>query len=104
MRAAGNPLVLQASRDEAVGTIGNLSRNKFIGPGIANTDASLQKNIFWPGNEHRYIQLRVDAFNLFNNLNMDGSTISTNFTSTNFGQVQKALGSRTLDIQARFSF
>ena len=85
-----------------------VSRNSLNGPGFKNIDASIAKGFHLPGmpvlGENGNIEFRVDAFNLFNNLNLDGGSIVTNFTSSNFGQVQSALGSRTLDIQARFSF
>jgi hypothetical protein len=42
--------------------------------------------------------------NVFNLLNIDPSTISTNIGSSNLGQASGALGSRTIDFQARFSF
>jgi hypothetical protein len=50
------------------------------------------------------LEIRADAFNLFNKLNLNPTSISTNITSTNFGQDTAALGSRTVSFQARFSF
>jgi hypothetical protein len=55
----------------------------------------------------------VDAFNLFNKLNLNGidnnlGTINTDGTvssvNTDFGVAGGALGSRTVQLQARFSF
>ena len=46
------------------GQIGNAGRNTVRGPGFARTDLSLFKNIALP--RQQQIQLRVEAFNLFN--------------------------------------
>jgi hypothetical protein len=37
-------------------------------------------------------------------LNISPSSIATNIQSSNLGQASAALGSRTVDFQARFSF
>jgi hypothetical protein len=42
--------------------------------------------------------------NVFNLLNINPSDISTNIANSNLGQASGALGSRIIDIQARFSF
>ncbi len=87
-----------------------IARNSFDGPGYKDVDASIAKGFGLPkmsvlGDKAR-IEFRADAFNLFNNLNIDGtnSSLTTNITSSNFGQAARALGSRLVDIQARFSF
>jgi hypothetical protein len=49
------------------GTFGNLSRNKFYGPGFSDVDLSVFKNI--PIRERLKIQLRAEMFNLFNRVN-----------------------------------
>ena len=54
--------------------------------------------------EHANIELKANAINVFNILNIDPSTISTNIANSNLGQASGALGSRTIDVQARFSF
>jgi hypothetical protein len=46
---------------------GNLPRNAIIGPGFANTDLSVIKNIRLRGTAR--LQLRMEAFNLFNRAN-----------------------------------
>jgi len=57
----------------APGTIGNLSRNKFYGPGFADVDFSVFKNI--PITERLKIQLRAEMYNLTNRINLaQGST------------------------------
>jgi hypothetical protein len=53
--------------------------------------------------EHAALEFRVDAFNLFNFQELAG-TPTTSITSTTFGESTGALGSRTVELQARFSF
>jgi hypothetical protein len=48
------------------------------------------------------INLRVDAYNLFNLTNLSSPT--TSIVSGTFGQSQGALAGRIVEMQARFSF
>jgi len=48
--------------------IGNLGRNAFVGPGFADVDLSVIKNI--PIKERLKLQLRAEMFNLFNRINL----------------------------------
>ena len=50
--------------------LGNLSRNKFYGPGYSAVDLTVFKNI--PIRERLKLQLRMDLFNLFNRINLSG--------------------------------
>ncbi len=52
----------------ATGSIGNLARNRFYGPGFADVDFSIFKNI--PLREHLKIQLRAEMYNLTNRINL----------------------------------
>jgi hypothetical protein len=89
-------------------------RNFLTGPGYRNVDATLTKS-FGLGRikgmgEGTAIEVRADAFNVFNNLNFkpggatNGGGIADNITAPNFGQDATALGSRTITLQARFHF
>ena len=51
------------------GFYGNLGRNTVIGPGLANFDFSLVKNISFK--ETKSVQFRAEAFNLFNRANFN---------------------------------
>jgi len=51
---------------QPAGTFGNLGRNTLIGPGLANVDLAATKNI---GIGRSTVQLRVEAFNVFNHPN-----------------------------------
>lgn len=83
-------------------------RNSFDGPGYQDVDATITKSFgFHPGRyigEHASLEVRADAFNLFNNINLNASSISNNFQTSNFGQAGSALAGRTVNLQARFSF
>jgi len=80
-------------------------RNFLTGPGYRDVDATVSKLFGLPRlREGAGIEVRADAFNLFNNLNFNPSSVSNNIQSPNFGQAGSALGSRTVTLQARFNF
>jgi hypothetical protein len=54
--------------------------------------------------ENANLEIRMDAFNIFNILNLNPSNVGNNVSGTNFGVDQVALGGRTISFQARFSF
>lgn len=85
-----------------------LGRNAFVGPTYRDVDASLTKAFGLPKlpvlGENARFELRADAFNLFNILNLDPGSVNGNVDSGSFGQDTNALGGRTVTIQARFSF
>lgn len=85
-----------------------IARNSFNGPGYRDVDFTMTKGFGLPKlpylGDNAKFEIRMDAYNLFNLLNFDPGSISSNITSTNFGQASSALGSRTIDLQARFSF
>ncbi len=47
-------------------TFGNAGRNILLGPGTANFDLSLLKNIQFSADQSRYLQFRAEFFNAFN--------------------------------------
>lgn len=92
-----------------------VSRNTFTGPGYMDVDATLTKNFLLPKmrvlGEGAGLEIRADAFNLFNETNLNQGAIVTNIASQNFGQVvsgtngqQAALVGRIVNLQVRFSF
>jgi len=85
-----------------------VARNSLTGPGYRDLDGTLSKAFGLPKmpvlGENAKFEIRADAFNLFNNLNFDPTSITNDITLVNFGQAQRALGSRTVSLQARFSF
>ena len=84
-----------------------MARNSFTGPSYQDINVSLAKAFGIPParviGEHAALEFRVDAYNLFNFQELAG-TPTTNITSTTFGQNSGALGSRTVELQSRFSF
>ncbi len=82
-----------------------IGRNSLPGPHYRDLDATVSKTFGMPRlHEGAGLQVRGDAFNLFNNLNFNPSSISNSITTTNFGQAQSALGGRTVTLQANFNF
>jgi hypothetical protein len=65
---------------------GDLSRNKFYGPGFADVDVSVIKNI--PISERFKLQVRAEMFNVFNRINLatgGGSVGSSGFVTDTIG-------------------
>jgi hypothetical protein len=95
-----------------------IQRNSLNGPGYNDLDASLSKGFGLPNNrilgEGARLEIRADVYNLFNKLNLNVQQIDNNLGSvapdgtvspnSDFGVIRQALGSRTIQLQARFSF
>jgi hypothetical protein len=83
-------------------------RNSLNLPGYKSVDLTLAKAFGLPKarvlRENARIEFRVDAYNLFNNLNLDPNRISNNIGSSNFGTISAALAGRVITLGARFSF
>jgi hypothetical protein len=80
--------------------LGTETRNAIRGPGFAQTDLSLFKNInLGQGNT---IQLRVEGFNIFNqtHFNQPVATIG----STTFGQITSAQDGRVVQLGIKYLF
>lgn len=91
-----------------------VARNSLTGPGYKDVDMTLTKTFGLPKipalGENAGFEFRIDAFNLFNNLNFkpsgraNGGSIVDNVANSNFGQAQNALAARVVTMQVRFSF
>ena len=85
-----------------------LDRNTFPGPGYRDVDLTIAKAFGLPSmrvlGENAKIEIKANMLNVFNLLNINPSSLSTNIQSSNLGQAGGALGSRTIDFQARFNF
>ena len=88
----------------APGTFANQERNAFRGPGYWNVDLSLFKNFSVPSFNGRAstVQVRLEAFNAFNNVNFFNPNGTTN--SGNFGRVTGARGMRVIQLGAKWMF
>jgi hypothetical protein len=82
------------------GTDGNLGRNVYRGPGFAETDLSLAK-LFKIG-ERMTCQVRLDAFNAFNRVNLNNPV--SDLSNSNFGRSTAADVPRTLQAKIRLEF
>jgi hypothetical protein len=88
-----------------------VKRNSLPGPRYNDVDATISKTFGMPKlREGSGLEVRADAFNLFNHLNFkpggqsNGGGIVDNIASPNFGQAQSALGARVITLQASFNF
>jgi hypothetical protein len=97
-----------------------IHRNSLTGPGYNDIDLSLAKGFGLPHikglGENAKFEVRADIYNFFNKLNINGSSIDGFLGSVNpngtlngspnsdFGVAGSALGARTIQLQARFSF
>jgi hypothetical protein len=68
-----------------VAHFGNLPRNAIIGPGFANTDLSIIKNVTLAGSARA--QLRLEVFNLFNQANLGQPGRIATVASTSLGVI-----------------
>jgi hypothetical protein len=85
-----------------------LIRNSFPGPRYKDIDLTIAKAFGLPKmpvlGENAKIEFKADMLNLFNILNINPGSLSTNIQNSNLGQAGNALGSRTIDMQVRFNF
>ncbi len=85
---------------EDAGEFGSAGRNTIRGPRFWSTDLSLFKNI--PIADSHRLQVRVEAFNAFNQTNFD--TIVTNVGSPIFGTVTGAREGRIVQLGLKYVF
>ena len=85
---------------EQVGQFGNSRRRFFHGPGLNNWDMTLAK--VTKITERKELELRLEAFNLFNHAQFFNPNGGIN--SSSFGMVTAARDPRILQLGARFSF
>lgn len=88
-----------------------IGRNSFRGPNFFSTDISAQKHFglpnFWIFGENTGLDIRANAYNVFNQLNHSPflyNQPSTLLNEGNFGRSTSALLGRIVEFQARFSF
>lgn len=84
----------------ALGQSGTLGRNTFRGPRFMSLDLSLARS--FAVREGKQIQLRVEAFNALNNVNL--YLPNADLSLGNFGKSTQAFDARTLQVGARFIF
>jgi hypothetical protein len=83
-----------------MGTQGNELRNRFSGPGYANTDLSVLKS--FPIRELAHFEFRVDMFNLLNRVNL--TSFQSDLSNGNFGKATTAFNARYFQFAGRLTF
>ena len=81
-------------------TYGTFGRNALRGPGAFNTNLSLSK--IFRFHERVDVELRADAFNLFNNVEF--SNPDTNIGDPSFGQVSNTADPRIIQVALHVKF
>jgi hypothetical protein len=85
----------------APGTLGNFRRNSLRGPGYWAVDAAVSRLV--PVGGRRVVELRVEAFNVFNTSNW--GLPETNFGSGTFGSITSMAGTpRIMQFGVRYMF
>jgi len=86
----------------ASGTEGKQKLGQFRNPGYADTDFTVKKSTALT--ERFNLELRLDIFNIFNRVNLNG--VNTNFgdTSASFGTTSSNMPPRNMQVAARFTF
>jgi hypothetical protein len=102
-------LNLAAFSDPVTGTFGNLGRNTERGPYFVQVDASLFKNVPLAGTQK--VQLRVEAYNFINRLQLPAAPNANFLAPGSFGQFFNTFGrtegfgtSRQIQFAVRFLF
>ena len=90
----------KSSRVTSCGTFGNTGRDILRGPGSANFDWSLFKNI--PIAESRYVQFRAEFFNLANHPALGSRSIRSR--TLNSGKILSAGSPRIIQLAAKLVF
>jgi len=84
-----------------VGQFGNVGRNTIPGPDLITVNAAFGRS-FQFGDTRRRLELRVEANNVLNQVNI--TNFGTTVGSTYYGLPQAASGMRTMDVVMRFRF
>ncbi|MDQ3256515.1 MAG: hypothetical protein M3R15_21940, partial [Acidobacteriota bacterium] len=88
-----------------------VGRNSLRGPGYFSVDMTAVKRFGLPSapvlGENAGIEIRFNAYNLFNRLNLEAFRVNddnTQIQNPAFGRALHALAGRTTEVQVRFSF
>jgi hypothetical protein len=94
---------LAAFAPNAPGLWGNVPRGYLRGPGFWNVDAAFSRNIS-VGNGRR-VELRVEAFNLFDHENWANPTVQIGSTNLTNGRVTNTSGDpRIMQFAVKYNF
>jgi hypothetical protein len=90
--------------------IGNAPKDVLRGPGLANYDVTIIKNIPVGQSDAKRLQLRFEFYNFFNHTNFVGVDTTARFDAANrqvsgtFGQYTSSLDARRVVLGAKFYF
>jgi hypothetical protein len=85
------------------GVWGNTPKGYLVGPGFWNVDASFSRNLDFSGGKR--VELRVEAFNLFNHSNWANPTVQAGSTSLTNGRVTNTIGDpRIMQFAIKYGF
>jgi len=88
---------------ETLGQLGNAPRRFFHGPGINNFDLQLSKTVRIA--EFKSLDIRVEAFNVFNRAQFYGpASVDGEVEDSNFGSVVSAAAPRLLQLAVKIHF
>ncbi len=91
-------------------TLPAIGRNSFRGPDFKSVDLSLAKNFrldTFGMPEGSLLQLKMNAYNVFNILNLTSFNFgdsNTNISDPTFGRAISATSGRVLELEGRFQF
>ncbi len=85
----------------ALGSEGNLGRNPYFGPGLANVNVQFSKAFKF---ERYSFEIRADLFNLFNRVNLLDSSVVSDLSSSQFGHATAQNFPRYAQFGLHFSF
>ena len=89
--------------EEIVGQLGDAKRRVFYGPGIDNSDLTLQKNVRLT--EAKALEFRIEAFNAFNHAQFYGpASVDGQVEDPNFGRIVSAAAPRLVQLVAKLYF
>jgi hypothetical protein len=84
-----------------LGSEGNLGRNTYFGPGLANVNVQFSKAFTY---ERYSFQIRADIFNIFNRVNLLDSSVVSDLSSSQFGRATAQNFPRYVQFGLHFSF
>ena len=94
---------LAAFAQNPAGVWGDTPKGYLFGPGFWNVDASFSRNLSLAGGKR--IELRVEAFNLFNHSNWANPTVQIGSTSLTNGRVTNTVGDpRIMQFAVKYGF
>jgi hypothetical protein len=83
--------------------LGSAARRMFQGPGIENFDVQLSKTVNL--GESRALDIRVEAFNVFNHAQFYGpASVDGQIDDPNFGHVVSAAAPRLIQLAMKIHF